>query len=258
MPGYKSKTQSKKNLKSSNKAKNGGRRRKQTMKKVRRGRKVMRGGGPSQKYLTLPEIFALLKEYPEELEAFRTLISKNWLLTKYNPDQENLTVYDDTNFEMNPALKKMEIQSNNGGPTTYPLSRIIDNLPLSLYGNLKKVKEIFEKYNSDTPPYTNEYILRLIDRLGAEEYDTLRDSLLATVQKDAKLPEDCFVIRPEPSTYESFPKPIFSKENLERLLKNTVGLNKIFTDAINKAREDEAKKWENTSLRTLDKIMKYM
>ena len=44
MPGYKSKTQSKKNLKSSNKAKNGGRRRKQTMKKVRRGRKVMRGG----------------------------------------------------------------------------------------------------------------------------------------------------------------------------------------------------------------------
>lgn len=44
MPGYKSKTQSKKNLKSSNKAKTGGRRRKQTMKKVRRGRKVMRGG----------------------------------------------------------------------------------------------------------------------------------------------------------------------------------------------------------------------
>ena len=44
MPGYKSKTQSKKILKSSNKAKNGGRRRKQTMKKVRRGRKVMRGG----------------------------------------------------------------------------------------------------------------------------------------------------------------------------------------------------------------------
>lgn len=44
MPGYKSKTHSKKNLKSSNKAKNGGRRRKQTMKKVRRGRKVMRGG----------------------------------------------------------------------------------------------------------------------------------------------------------------------------------------------------------------------
>ena len=44
MPGYKSKTQSKKNLKSSNTAKNGGRRRKHTMRKVRRGRKVMRGG----------------------------------------------------------------------------------------------------------------------------------------------------------------------------------------------------------------------
>ena len=50
MPGYKSKTHSKKNLKSSNKAKNGGRRRKQTMKKVRRGRKVMRGGGLTKTY----------------------------------------------------------------------------------------------------------------------------------------------------------------------------------------------------------------
>jgi hypothetical protein len=42
MPGYKSR----KNLrKSKNKSKTGGRRRKYTVKKVRRGRKVMRGGG---------------------------------------------------------------------------------------------------------------------------------------------------------------------------------------------------------------------
>jgi hypothetical protein len=41
MPGYKSR----KNLKKSKKSKTGGRRRKHTVKKVRRGRKVMRGGG---------------------------------------------------------------------------------------------------------------------------------------------------------------------------------------------------------------------
>ena len=66
MPGYKSKTQSKKNLKSSNKAKNGGRRRKQTMKKVRRGRKVMRGG-ISKKYSLTPDHGMVLPSKIREL-----------------------------------------------------------------------------------------------------------------------------------------------------------------------------------------------
>lgn len=74
MLGYKSKTQSKtqskKNLKSSNKAKNGGRRRKQTMKKVRRGKKVMRGGALSKTYKLNPDNgMTLPKEIGELIKA---------------------------------------------------------------------------------------------------------------------------------------------------------------------------------------------
>jgi hypothetical protein len=79
MPGYKSKTQSKtqskKNLKSSNKAKNGGRRRKQTMKKVRRGRKVMRGGADTVRY----DLLKTTLENDKAMESFlKTMAISSW------------------------------------------------------------------------------------------------------------------------------------------------------------------------------------
>jgi len=61
MPGYKSR----KNLKKSKKSKTGGRRRKHTVKKVRRGRKVMRGGEEEFKFKIdiLVNIWVRLNEY---------------------------------------------------------------------------------------------------------------------------------------------------------------------------------------------------
>lgn len=280
MPGYKSKTHSKKNLKISNKAKNGGRRRKQTMKKVRRGRKVMRGGEPSPK-LTLDEIFVLLGEKdPEALETFKTLFSKDFRKAALYPHKENNEVYDDT-LENNPSLKNLSSNPYSGSPPpyTYRVEKIIQNFPKfpqgsSSYTDIEKiytpgtltttlasqkldnVRKIFEDYQLATP-YSNDVILRILEKLDQQGESELRDRLLATVQDKAGLLKDCFVDTP-PSKYISIPKPIFSKEKLQKLLDETPDLNKIFTDAIKKERDEEAKKWENTNLRTLGKAIASM
>ena len=250
MPGYKSKTHSKKNLKSSNKAKNGGRRRKQTMKKVRRGRKVMRGGDPMPK-LTLDEIFDLLKINPDELVEFKKVISDDWERTRGFPDAPKID-YDNT-FDTNPSLKKLAINKRDPPPYKYSLKRIVDSIPRSL----TTIRQIFMDYIKEAP-YVNEDIFMIIAKLEQNNETTLRDTLLEKVQREANLPEHCFETTPEPSNYNSFPKPIFSKEKLQQLLHDTPGLNKTFTKVIKVELGNESRKWNNPDLRTLAKAIAYM
>ena len=281
MSGYKSR----KNLrKSKKKSKTGGRRRKYTVKKVRRrkSRKVMRGGEPSPK-LTLGEIFALLGEKnPEALDTFKTLFSKDYRKTVSFPHYPNTEFYDDANLENNPSLKELALnQYSSSPPYTYKVDDIIRKFPIIRKGDfgyddivkskiyegtltttlapekLENVKKIFKQYQEDTP-YSNDVILRILEMLEQKGVSTLRDSLLATVQETAGLPKDCFVVTPEPSKYVSLPKPVFSKDKLLNLLNTTEGLNKIFTDAIKMARFEESVKWREPSNQTLGMIITYI
>ena len=282
MPGYKSR----KNLrKSKKKSKTGGRRRKNTVKKVRRGRKVMRGGEPSPK-LTLGEIFALLGEKdPDALETFKTLFSKNYRETMYYPYKDNTKVYNDDTLEKNPSWRFVggTLFSNSpeqGKQWMYRVEDIIQKFPkfptivedstgytniVKIYSDdtlattlapekLNNVKRIFEQYQKDTP-YSNDVILRLFKNLTDKGDIGLRNNLLSAVQAAAKLPEDCFVTMSKP--YLGSPKPEFSIDKLKSLLNEKEDLKKHFTDAIKNELTIEATK-SSEEHRTLWNAIRYM
>jgi hypothetical protein len=209
----------------------------------------MRGGEPTPK-LTLAEIFVLLGEKdPEALETFKTLFSKDFMKAMDYPHKENKEVYDDDTLETNPSLKNMAINTHEPPPYTYPVGNIISNLSISTdnlkelnlpFGTkeLKDLKDIFEKYQNEAP-YTNEVIVSIMNAM-TEFYHCknvkLRDALLAAAQREANLPEGCFVVTPEPSKYDPRPKPEFSLENLKKLLEDKPDLKTIFTGIIKNAR----------------------
>jgi hypothetical protein len=220
------------------------------MKKVRRGRKVMRGGGPSPK-LTLDEIFNLLKTNPIALAEFKKFISEDWFQTRGYPDKPK-TDYDNT-FDTNPSLKRLAINKNGPPPYKYSLQKIAESLTTSL----TTIRQIFMDYIKEAP-YVNEDILLIFDKLEKNDETTLRDTLLKRVQSEANLPEHCFETTPEPSIYVSQPKPIFSKEQLQKLLDDTPDLNKTFTKVIKDELENERRRWGNPSLRSLANAIAYM
>jgi hypothetical protein len=93
MPGYKSR----KNLKKSKKSTTGGRRRKHTVKKVRRGRKVMRGGG---EIVTFDELEKKLIE-KGAMDPFLRLFSVGDFgeFKEYVDNEYKVKVNDDVQYE---------------------------------------------------------------------------------------------------------------------------------------------------------------
>lgn len=195
------------------------------------------------------------------------------------PHKENTEFYDENTLENNPSLKYVGSNLFSNPPYTYKVDDIIRQFPIihnkyrgyddivKIYpegtltttltqDRLQRVKDIFKQYQEDTP-YSNDFILRLFKKLNYEREFKLRDVLLAGVQAAAKLPEDCFVTMSK-SYLGSTPKPEFSMDKLELLLKEKEDLKKHFTDAIKNELKNEATKWENTELRTLWKAIRYM